>query len=200
MGDCAKCGSPSVEGDIFCRQCGETLETEAENTVFPASPPDIDDEEDPSVEKLEAATARLNHKAPDSTQSPAHKPSAAGLVFYCILAVLAVALFFYIRSLATLPSLTSALEGGRTWYLKPGFALPVEAILVALVGLFLALAIRSGVRLVRNETASIVGEANTSEGDPDAARRLRNLASLRDQGLVSNDEYEAKRLEILTEV
>ena len=37
-------------------------------------------------------------------------------------------------------------------------------------------------------------------GAPDAASRLRTLQALRDQGLISSAEYEAKRATILNEL
>lgn len=122
------------------------------------------------------------------------KPSMASLVVFCVLAITFFALFFYVRSLATVPSLSSVLEGGRTWYLEPGMALGFEAMTLVLFGLFLALAIHAVVRMAaRPADGMTVG----GEGRPAAAQRLRDLASLRNQGLLDADEYAAKRAEIL---
>lgn len=41
------------------------------------------------------------------------------------------------------------------------------------------------------------GQATVSDGSADAASRLRALQALRDQGLISSTEYEAKRTEII---
>jgi len=125
-------------------------------------------------------------------------PRVGGLVTGCVLGALSLAAFLIIRWLATPPSLTSMLEGGRTWYLKPQVALPVEVSMLALFGAFFALAIWSIVTMARFAPQSAAPPAAGSASEPVAAQRLRDLASLRDQGLISAQEYEAKRAEVLS--
>jgi hypothetical protein len=174
MALCPQCSSPPITGDLFCRKCGTALVPSAP-VVRPPS--------------LQASRAKRPRK-----------PSAAGLITFCVLAAVFLALFFYVRSLATVPSVTSVLEGGRGWYLEPGMALRFELITIIIFGLFFALAIRSVVRLVTRPPAPPVGKAAGSEAAPDAAQRLRDLTSLRNQRLLSPEEYEAKRAEILAGV
>jgi hypothetical protein len=121
-------------------------------------------------------------------------------VTFSILAAICLTLFFYIRSLATVPSVTSVLEGGRSSYLDHGTAVFFELVTIILFGLFLALAIPAVVRTVRSTTRPPVVAIASNEGGPLVAQRLRDLASLRSQGLLSADEYEAKRAETLANV
>jgi hypothetical protein len=48
--------------------------------------------------------------------------------------------------------------------------------------------------------ASALTKAEGSPSEPAAAQRLRNLTTMRNQGLVSTEEFEAKRAEILAGV
>ena len=128
---CPHCRSQNIKGDLFCRKCGTALVPSA-----PVVRP-------PSVQRSRVKRPR--------------KPSAAGLMTFCVLAAVFLVLFFYVRSLATVPSVTSVLEGGRGWYLKPGMALRFDLITIIIFGLFFALAIRSVVRLTTRQPAPLVG-------------------------------------------
>ena len=75
-----------------------------------------------------------------------------------------------------------------------------EVTAILLFALFAALSVRSIVRMVRYSPSSGSREVPGESSEPPAAQRLRDLASLRDQGLVSADEYESKKAEILAEV
>jgi hypothetical protein len=135
------------------------------------------------------------------------KPSAASLVTssvlaiaFSILAAVCLTLFFYIRSLATVPSVSSVLEGGRSSYLRQGTALPLELLTIVLFGLFVALAVPSIVRTAHPATRPPVVTTAVNQKDPPTAQRLRDLASLKTDGLLSAAEYDAKRAEILAHI
>jgi hypothetical protein len=184
MALCPQCSSPPITGDLFCRKCGTALVPSA-----------------PVVRPPSLQTSRANRpRKLDMTGLVKSTISSVLAVTLSILAVICLTLFFYIRSLATVPSVTSVLEGGRSSYLDHGTALFLELVTIILFGLFIALAIPAVVRTVRSPTHRPVVATVRNEGEPLVARRLRDLASLRSQGLLSADEYETKRAEILANV
>ena len=130
----------------------------------------------------------------------------AALVTFCVFAAVCLILFFYVRSLTTL---SHALTAG--WNLNDGAALAFQVVLIALFLLFAALAIRSVARMALlgppNTATQPLGTASVenssdrrAEEDTHTSQRLRELATLREQGLVSKAEYEAKRSEILADL
>jgi hypothetical protein len=71
----------------------------------------------------------------------------------------------------------------------------------ALAGLIGSALQRRRAEAVAGMTKSDIEEAETSESlDDDPAFRLRRLATLRDEGLITPDEYDARRSAVVAEL
>jgi hypothetical protein len=213
MALCPQCSSPPIAGDLFCRKCGTALTVKCAQPGPSVPPPNPHKDEERDVVECVRCGANVNtlttvcpncgsdpHTKAALAQTVKQISSVLAVTLSILLAAICLTLFFYIRSLATVPSVSSVLEGGRSSYLDHGTAVFFELVTISLFGLFLALAIPAVVRTVRSATRPPVVATASNEGVPLVAQRLRDLASLRSQGLVSADEYETKRAEILVNV
>jgi len=141
-----------------------------------------------------------------NTAVPPPKSNTAALIILSIVAAACLILFLYVRTLTTV---SHALLAG--WYLKEGPALIMQVVLIAIFFLCVGLAIRSVVRMANSGSrgTTIEGPFPTGQIGPNsgplgdatlASQRLRELASLHEQGLISDEEFASKRAAILDEL
>lgn len=141
------------------------------------------------------------------------RPAAWPLVIYGMVAAGAVALFLWAQQASSVShAITATLEGQHPTLLKQSDANVLEAVCIGLViGCVVGFVIQA-VRFSKAtpaasaESPAIVAsgaplaapQATKVDESPGAADALRDLKTLKDEGLVTDDEYAAKRTEILS--